>query len=240
MYKWIESGKYFSSNDLRQSDLSVYTNLADNPDINLYADLSKTNPRSDLIRDTYIYIHGSNNSSAYPYFEFMSQSDLPIILNFNMRVSIKSHDISQLGGYDYFFLVDDSNPSLGALGIKYTTAEEHILKPFFIDSTGTLEYPLTYGIENHQWFKVEIVYYNNLLCFKINNRMINTVQCDESITNGFRMKIKGDYFYFDYSNIIITRSKNIISDIPFEVFISSSDVVNGTITLTAEHNMLGE
>ena len=238
MYKWKDIGIYFNYSDVGQSNVPLYTNLSEDPGIQLYSDNTKNKPRSDLIRDTRTFLHGSNSSVAYPYFEITDVDDMPLIIKFNMRVTFKSDHISQFGDYDYFFLTNDTNPTLGAIGIKYLNAEYRILKPFFIDNTNTIQYQLTDGVKNHQWFKVELLYFKNKLYFKLNDRIINTVDWSSDVEKSFRLKLKGDYFYFDYSDIVITKIYYMIRDIPFDVFITQSDVVNGTITLTADHTIL--
>lgn len=238
MYKWKDIGIYFNYADASQSTVPLYTNLSDDPGIQLYSDKTKSKPRSDLIRDSKIYLHGSSSSTAYPFFEFTDVNDMPLVIKFKMRLTFKSNHISQLGDLDYFFITDDTDTTKGAIGIKYLNAEYRILKPFFIDDTNTIRYQLTEGIKDRQWFNVEFLYFKDKLYFKLNDRIINSVDWSSDIEKGFRLKLKGDYFYFDYSDIVISKIEYMLRDVPFEVFITQSDVDNGSITLTADHTIL--
>jgi hypothetical protein len=82
--------------------------------------------------------------------------------------------------------------------------------------------------------------YTNVAQLAVNGYIINTVKWSSSYKNGFRLRIKGEYFNFDYSDITVSRMKNVVTDVEFEPVIGQSDVTNGTITLTAGYTLTGE
>ena len=206
MFKWVESGKFFSNTDVSKSRITQYTNLTEEPEVNLYANLSKTESSTNLI---------------------------------NYQNRIKTNDYHDIGVCDYFFMVDEQTPNSGAFGIKYITALRHVLIPALCNNNDSLIYPLTDSMKT-DWFDVTITMYTNVAQLAVNGYIINTVKWSPSYKNGFRLRIKGEYFNFDYSDITVSRMKNVVTDVEFEPVIGESDVTNGTITLTAGYTLAGE
>lgn len=240
MFKWVESGKFFSNTDVSKSRITQYTNLTEEPEVNLYANLSKTESSTNLINyQNRIYIHGIDNTDTFPFFEMTEKDGLPITVNFKMKITSKTNDYHDIGVCDYFFMVDEQTPNSGAFGIKYITALRHVLIPALCNNNDSLIYPLTDSMKT-DWFDVTITMYTNVAQLAVNGYIINTVKWSSSYKNGFRLRIKGEYFNFDYSDITVSRMKNVVTDVEFEPVIGQSDVTNGTITLTAGYTLTGE
>ena len=218
MFKWVESGKFFSNTDVSKSRITQYTNLTEEPEVNLYANLAKTESSTNLINyQNRIYIHGIDNTDTFPFFEMTEKDGLPITVNFKMKITSKTNDYHDIGVCDYFFMVDEQTPN----------------------NNDSLIYPLTDSMKT-DWFDVTITMYTNVAQLAVNGYIINTVKWSPSYKNGFRLRIKGEYFNFDYSDITVSRMKNVVTDVEFEPVIGQSDVTNGTITLTAGYTLTGE
>jgi hypothetical protein len=111
MFKWVESGKFFSNTDVSKSRITQYTNLTEEPEVNLYANLTKTESSTNLINyQNRIYIHGIDNTDTFPFFEMTATDGLPITVNFKMKITSKTNDYHDIGVCDYFFMVDEQTP----------------------------------------------------------------------------------------------------------------------------------
>lgn len=233
MYTWTPIGSYFAASDIRIQNNPVYSNLATLQDVIMYADKAKTLNRCDLVNSGSVLLHGSDFSHAYPFFEIINTGvDDPMMITFKMRVDIVKTTLDNIGGFDYFLLSNDSNTSLGALGVGFLDAQDRELIPFFIDHNNSIKYPLTDVMQNKQWFNCELLYFRHKLQLKLNDRIINCIQWNGDLNTEFQLKIKGDYFYFDYADINILRSQFAPVDIDFTASITNSDVYNGSIDLT--------
>ena len=111
MFKWVESGKFFSNTDVSKSRITQYTNLTEEPEVNLYANLAKTESSTNLINyQNRIYIHGIDNTDTFPFFEMTEKDGLPITVNFKMKITSKTNDYNDIGVCDYFFMLDEQTP----------------------------------------------------------------------------------------------------------------------------------
>lgn len=235
MYKVIEIGKYFAPGDMSSSynDVKKFSNLiAGHDEISCYTDSTKIKNRSDLkISDELVYLHGSSTSTSYPYFEFGDNNGLPLIIQFNMRFTKIA---GELGDKDWIFSYDDT-VSNGAIGVRGMDIIDRKLKICFVDHTGSIVCPITEGMQDGGWFKVNLTYYNNNLNVAINDRTIGSVPWPKDLQDKFQIQLKGDMYYADISDITISRVCSVLApDKPFDIDFNVDTIVNGATTVTAK------